>query len=118
MIRTLFLPVFLLAFLAVNPARASITEPEAISCSTTVSNSSATILAADKKRRLLLIQNVDPDEDLGVNPQGGTAAIGTAGTVTLVPNASITFNGKDVPQNAMTGICESGTCQITCIEIR
>lgn len=98
-------------------AKADATNPEAASCSTTVGTSSASILVANKNRRYLLIQNVS-SVNLGVSTHNGTAAIGTAGTVTLLPGGSIEFKDKDVPRNAMTGICASGTCQVTCIEVQ
>lgn len=99
------------------PAQASPTAPEVFDRSTTVADSSAEILASSTLRRYLLIQNIS-SVNLGVNTANGTAAIGTAGTVTLFPGGSIEFTGKDVPQNAMKGICASGTCQITIIEVR
>lgn len=112
-----FLALAALFTLPNHPARASFSNPVAQNCSTTVSTSSATILAADPARRSLMIMNIN-SVNLGISLHGGTAAIGTNGTITLFPGGSVTFTGADVPHNAITGICASGTCQITCTEIR
>lgn len=54
----------------------------------TATTSSAQLAAANPTRRGLNIQNIGAN-NIGVNEFGGTAAIGTAGTYTLVPNASL-----------------------------
>lgn len=100
-----------------RPAQASFTLPAAVNLSTTVSTSSATILTADNTRRYLLIQNVCA-QNIGVNPTGGTAAIGTAGTFTLLPGGSWEFEGENVPRGAMTAISASGSCGISIMGIQ
>ncbi len=51
------------------------------------SGASQTLMAANATRRQVLIQNTG-NANCGVNPTGGTAVIGGAGTLTLVPNGS------------------------------
>lgn len=53
-----------------------------------LSGTSQTLMAANANRRHLLIQNVAAN-NMGVNLAGGTAAIGTAGTITLAAGASL-----------------------------
>lgn len=100
-----------------QPAQASLTNPAAVNKSTTVTGSSSQILPADSSRRYLLIVNVC-SQNIGISITGTTAAIGTAGTVTLFPGGSMEFTGRDVPQNALNGISASGTCGVTIWEIR
>lgn len=54
----------------------------------TATTTSGTLAAANTSRRGLNIQNIGAN-NIGVNEFGGTAAIGTAGTYTLVPGASM-----------------------------
>lgn len=54
---------------------------------TSMSGSSQTLMAANASRHSLNIVNTG-NASIGVNPTGGTAAIGGAGTLTLVPNGS------------------------------
>lgn len=54
----------------------------------TATTSSAPLAAANAARRGLNIQNIGAN-NIGVNEFGGTAAIGTAGTYTLVPQATM-----------------------------
>lgn len=49
---------------------------------------SGTLAAANPARRGLNIQNIGAN-NIGVNEFGGTAAIGTAGTYTIVPGGSL-----------------------------
>lgn len=66
------------------------------------SGSSQQIMAANASRRSLSIQNTG-NANCGVNPTGGTAAIGGAGTITLAPLGSYT---PRVPTlSAVTVIC-------------
>jgi hypothetical protein len=51
----------------------------------TATTTSAQLAAANASRRGLNIQNIGAN-NIGVNEFGGTAAIGTAGTYTIVPN--------------------------------
>ncbi len=54
----------------------------------TATTSSTVPIAANASRRGLNIQNIGAN-NIGVNEFGGTAAIGTAGTYTLAPGASM-----------------------------
>lgn len=62
--------------------------PAATDRSGTATTSSNTLAAANASRRGLNIQNIGAN-NIGVNEFGGTAAIGTAGTYTLAPGASM-----------------------------
>lgn len=71
---------------------------------TSASGSSQQIMAANASRHSLTIVNTG-SANCGVNPTGGTAAIGGAGTITLVPTGSYT---PRVPTlSAVTVICTS-----------
>lgn len=72
---------------------------------TSASGSSQQLMAANASRHSLTIEN-SGNANCGVNPTGGTAAIGGAGTLTLVPLGSYT---PRVPTlSAVTVICTSG----------
>jgi hypothetical protein len=72
---------------------------------TSASGSSQQIMAANVSRHSLTMVNTG-NANCGVNPTGGTAVIGGAGTFTLVPNGSYT---PRVPTlSAVTVICTSG----------
>lgn len=86
--------------------------PEIIDRSTTLSVTSKTILARNEQRRAFLIQNVGA-VNVGVNILGADAAIGSAGTVTLVPNGQLSAEGFDCPKNGFTAIAASGTPALT-----
>ena len=62
--------------------------PAATDRSGTATTTSSTLAAANSSRRGLNIQNIGAN-NIGVNEFGGTAAIGTAGTYTLAPGASM-----------------------------
>lgn len=65
--------------------------------------SSATLAAANASRRGLNIQNIGAN-NIGINEFGGVAAIGTAGTYTLVPGASTNIRtNRQVNVIAATG---------------
>lgn len=99
-------------------AHASQLSPSVWDRSTSVSTSSAAILPADNgSRRYLLIENVCTS-NVGISVDSTTAAIASAGTVTLTPGGSLEFKAPDVPQNAFNAISASGTCAITIWEIR
>lgn len=69
---------------------------------TSASGSSQQIMAANASRHSLTIENTG-NANCGVNPTGGTAAIGGAGTLTLAPLGSYT---PHVPTlSAVTIIC-------------
>ena len=65
-----------------------------------LSGSSQTLMAANAAREILIIQNVAAN-NIGVNLAGGTAAIGTAGTITLPAGASLTLDNSP-PVGAIT----------------
>jgi hypothetical protein len=66
------------------------------------SGSSQTLMAANASRHSLTIENTG-NANCGVNPTGGTASIGAAGTLTLAPLGSYT---PRIPTlSAMTVIC-------------
>lgn len=101
---------------AVAPAFATFADPQLVNLSKSVSTA-AEIIPADRNRRYLLIQNVCAS-NIGISPTGTTPAIGTAGTVTLLPGGSLELTGVNVPHNAINAISASGTCGITIWEIR
>lgn len=82
--------------------------------STSATTSSAAVLAANPQRRALLIQNIS---SVNVGISTGTAAIGTAGTLTLAAGASLAFDGPTCPQDAFNAISASGTAPLTIWEI-
>lgn len=69
---------------------------------TSASGASQQLMAANASRRQLIIQNTG-NANCGVNPTGGTAAIGGAGTITLVPNGS--YQPAVPTLSAVTVIC-------------
>jgi len=72
---------------------------------TSATGSSQTLAAANAFRHSLTIENTG-NANCGVNPTGGTAAIGGAGTLTLVPTGSYTPRIPSLA--AITVICTSG----------
>jgi hypothetical protein len=69
------------------------------------SGASQQIMAANANRHSLTIENTG-NANCGVNPTGGTAAIGAAGTITLVPTGAYT---PRIPTlSAITVICTAG----------
>ena len=67
--------------------------------------SSQQVMPANDRRHSMTIENTGAD-NCGVNPTGGTAAIGGAGTITLLPGGAYT---PRVPSlSAVTAICTSG----------
>lgn len=89
--------------------------PTLVDMSTSLTAVSGPLLPANPNRRSLLIQNISA-VNIGVNIDTATAAIGTIGTVTLLPNERITAEGPDCPKNAFTGISASGTAAVTAWE--
>lgn len=76
---------------AANPISTTNTSsalPAGVDRSGTATTSSTTPIAANASRRGLNIQNVGSN-NIGVNEFGGTAAIGSAGTYTIVPGGSL-----------------------------
>lgn len=72
---------------------------------TSASGASQQIMASNTGRHSLTIQNTG-NANCGVNPTGGTAAIGGAGTLTLVPNGS--YSPRVPTLSAVTVICTAG----------
>lgn len=72
---------------------------------------SAQIVAANSARRGLEIQNIGAN-NIGINEFGGTAAIGTAGTYTLAPGASLRVRTN----RAITAIAATAATAFTATE--
>ena len=72
---------------------------------TSATGSSQQVMAANASRHSLLIQNTG-NANCGVNPTGGTAAIGGAGTLTLTPGGS--YQPRIPTLSAVTVICTAG----------
>lgn len=69
---------------------------------TSASGASQTLAAANAARKSILIKN--GASNTGVNINGGTAAIGGAATLTLLPYESLFLSGADCPVGAITVI--------------
>lgn len=69
---------------------------------TSATGSSQTVMAANASRHSLIIQNTG-SSNCGINPTGGTAAIGGAGTLTLFPGGS--YQPRIPTLSAVTAIC-------------
>lgn len=81
-----------------------------------VGTASITLLAANPGRRFLIIQNVSA-VNIGINPFGGAAVIGGAGTFTLVPAGSWVFENNEICTGAFTVIAASGSNNVvSCAE--
>lgn len=85
--------------------------PSATDRSGTATTSSAQLAAANTARRGLEIQNIGAN-NIGVNEFGGTAAIGTAGTYTLAPGASMRVRTN----RAVNVIAATGSTAFTATE--
>lgn len=72
---------------------------------TSASGSSQTVMSANTSRKSLTIVNTG-NANCGINPTGGTAAIGGAGTLTLAPLGAYTPRVPTLA--AVTAICTSG----------
>jgi len=72
---------------------------------TSATGSSQTVMALNASRHSLTIQNTG-NANCGVNPTGGTAVIGGAGTLTLFPGGS--YQPRVPTLSAVTAICTSG----------
>lgn len=72
---------------------------------TSASGASQQIMAANAARHSMTIENTG-NANCGVNPTGGTAAIGGAGTLTLAPLGAYTPRIPTV--SAVTVICTAG----------
>lgn len=69
---------------------------------TSATGASQTVMAANASRHSLIIQNTG-NANCGVNPTGGTAVIGGAGTLTLLPGGS--YQPRIPTLSAVTAIC-------------
>ena len=69
---------------------------------TSATGASQQVMAANASRHSLLIQNTG-SSNCGINPTGGTAAIGGAGTLTLTPGGS--YSPRIPTLSAVTAIC-------------
>lgn len=83
--------------------------------SITVTNSSATFLAASTATKFLLCKNESATATIALNFANGTAVLNTAGNITLTPGASISFDGTQVPIGAITGISSVASSPATCV---
>lgn len=72
---------------------------------TSATGSSQTVASALATRKSLLIVNTG-NANCGINPTGGTAAIGGAGTITLTPTGS--YSPRIPTLAAVTAICTAG----------
>ena len=72
---------------------------------TSATGATQTLMAANPARRSVLIKN--GASNTGVNLNGGTAAIGGAATLTLVPYEAMYLSGADCPLGAITLITTS-----------
>jgi len=72
---------------------------------TSATGSSQTVMAANAARHGLIIENTG-NANCGINPTGGTAVIGGAGTLTLVPFGS--YSPSIPTLSAVTAICTAG----------
>jgi hypothetical protein len=73
---------------------------------TSASGASQQIMAANATRHSMTIENTSTTSNCGVNPTGGTAAIGGAGTITLAPLGS--YSPRIPTLSAVTIICTAG----------
>ncbi len=89
-----------------NPSGAVTTTP------VTAGASSTTWLAASTTRRFLQIKNESLSATVAFRLDGGTAAINTAGSITLVPGGSATYDSF-VPTGAITGIASAASTPVT-----
>lgn len=103
----LLLSILLCSFSASASTYAPVYTGGLTTLSTTVANSSAQAIAAAGTRKYLLIQNVS-SVNIGCNPFT-TAAIGSAGTITLAPLDSIVFESNVISTNAFNCISASGS---------
>lgn len=69
---------------------------------TSATGASQQVMAANTSRKGLLIQNTG-SSNCGINPTGGTAVIGGAGTITLFPGGS--YSPRIPTLSAVTAIC-------------
>jgi len=69
---------------------------------TSATGSSQTVMAANTSRHSLIIENTG-NANCGINPTGGTAVIGGARTLTLLPGGS--YQPRIPTLSAVTAIC-------------
>lgn len=85
--------------------------PTGTNRSKTVTTTSTSLAAANANRRGLEIQNVGAN-NVGINEFGGTAVIGSAGTYTLIPGASMRVRTS----GAITAIAATASTDVTATE--
>lgn len=78
-----------------------------------MSGSSQQLMAANASRKILIIQNIAA-ANIGVNLTGGTAAIGTAGTVTIVPGGNLILD--QYPPTSIITVIGTSTQSVTAME--
>ncbi len=77
-----------------------------------LASGSQQLVPKDMTRNFLEIFNSGAD-NIGVNLTGGAAAIGSAGTDTIIPNGSMSFNVGSIPGNLITVVGTTGQ-PVTC----
>lgn len=77
-----------------------------------IPTSSTPVLGFDASRNFLLIRNEHTANPIAVNLTGGTAALNTAGNITLAAGQQIQFE-TTVPTGAITAIAGTGTSPLT-----
>lgn len=82
---------------------------------TSLSGSSQTLLNAASRasRKRIIMKN--GGTAAGVNLNGGTAAIGGAGTITLAAGEGLSLSGRDCPQGAIT-VIGTAAAYFSCFE--
>lgn len=80
---------------------------------TSLSGSSQTLMAANPIRKRIIIKN--GAFNAGVNLLGSTAAIGGAGTITLLPYEALILTGDDCPKTAIT-VIGTATAYLSALE--
>lgn len=89
--------------LAITSAQIGITPTDRTITSAT--GASQTVMPANAARHSLTIENTG-NANCGVNPTGGTAVIGGAGTLTLYPGGS--YSPRVPTLSSVTAICTAG----------
>lgn len=115
-----FLLLPLISLLISTQAEALAALPTVRDCSiASLSGSSQSLLtAANYQRKYLFIQNTGTS-NIGVNLQGGTAAIAGTGTITVAPGASLEYpiaaDSNLIPSNIVT-VIGTAAQSVTCLE--
>lgn len=99
--------IYLAALLFALPAHAQF-----LGCSQTVGTAAAPVVFAQNPRHYVEICNAHATNTVGVNPSGGTAAIGAAGTRTLAAGACWVW--KDQVPGVISIIGSAATTTTAC----